>query len=106
MKYTYPFLLCIAVLAIAYYQFLWLQGLGFPDGHITDFERSCMSLYKAFIVASIVYGIYFIYIGIRAMRNRVHAKFIAPLVTYIFVGLATAGIEYYFWLYLDHGGGG
>jgi hypothetical protein len=36
-------LLGIAVLAVAACDYVWLQGLGFPDGHLTELDRATMS---------------------------------------------------------------
>jgi hypothetical protein len=42
-------LLSIAVLAIAAFDYVWLQGLGFPDGHLTELDRARIPIHRVFI---------------------------------------------------------
>lgn len=38
-----------------------VQSMGFPDGHVTDFERGTRILFYSFAALSVFFGFYFFY---------------------------------------------
>jgi hypothetical protein len=106
MKYAYPFLLCIIVLAVALYQFLGLQLVGFPDGHVTDYDSYAVPLYTSFATVNVIFGIYFGSIGVIAIKNREHVSAVIAILLYALLCSVVIGVDYYLWISFDHGQGG
>ena len=89
------FLLGVAILAVASYDYAWLQGLGFPDGHLTELDRSRVPLHRVFIGLGVLCGLYFLYLaGIESERGRPR-RMLAVMLLYLSIVLITVLIDWH-----------
>lgn len=105
MRYVYPFLLCFVTLAVALYQFLTLQYAGFPDGHLTDYDRYAVPLHTAFAFLSVAFSLYFGIGGAIAIKKRAHTRIIMAMIFYALICTVIFGVDYYLWSNFEHGQG-
>ena len=94
------------MLAIAAYDYVWLQELGFPDGHVTELDRARIPLYIVFIGLSILSGLCSLYLASIASTERRRIRLLAIICLYLVVSLATLLIDWHLRSYLDAGTGG
>jgi hypothetical protein len=99
-------LLSIAALAIASYDYVWLQGLGFPDGHLTELDQSRIPLHSVFIGMSALCGMCSLYLAASASAKRRQIGMLAVMFFYLAIGLATVLIDWHLSSHLDAGTGG
>lgn len=86
--------------------YLWLLGVGFPDGYITELDRARIPLHKMFSILSLVYCVYFLYAGWTASDNLIAGKLLLAASIYIALFGIIAFADYFLSLRLDHGIGG
>ncbi|MBS1956902.1 MAG: hypothetical protein JST89_22125 [Cyanobacteria bacterium SZAS-4] len=103
----------ITLIATAAISFLGLQEValfGFPDGHITDYERAAEPVLNVSFYLLAVLALYFlsvtIFSGIRKNHPKVFATALAMVALLVLV--VTVGVPLYFgrYLALDNGVGG
>lgn len=84
----------------------YIDGLGFPDGFITELEYAERRLAYVFIGISIVLGACFIYLGKVASRKKVGKQLCAAIILYLLSVIVVSLLDYYYRLHLTDGGGG
>jgi hypothetical protein len=94
------------MLAIAACDYIWLQGLGFPDGHLTQLDRARIPLHGVFIGLSVLGGLCALYLAAIAPAKRRQSWLLAVIFIYLAIGIATALIDWYLSSYLEAGTGG
>jgi hypothetical protein len=99
-------LLGLAVLAMAAYEYAWLQGLGFPDGHLTDLDRARIPLRSAFIGLSVLCGLCFLLLARIGPGGQRRIWLLAAIGLYLAIVLATFSSDWHLSTYLDAGAGG
>ena len=99
-------LLSIAGLAFAAYDYVWLQGLGFPDGHLTELDRARIPLHTVVIGLTVLVGLYSLSLAFLASADRCRRGGRAVIVLYLAIGLAALLIDWHLGSYLDAGTGG
>jgi hypothetical protein len=100
------FLFGIAVLAVAACDYAWLQGFGFPDGHLTDLDRARIPLHSAFIGLSIVCGLALLGLGALTSGAGRRKGAFSAIAVYALIVFTTLAIDRYLASYLDAGVGG
>ena len=100
------YMLCGLSLAAATYFWLTLEGLGFPDGHLTELERVRQPLYRGFALINILLAPFFGYLGCVS-PNKVINNWM-PRLFFVYLGLmgAFVGLNYYVLPAYFRGGGG
>jgi membrane protease YdiL (CAAX protease family) len=103
MKNKSSYLFSIIALLLGVYFYYDFQLIGFPDGHLTEFEQITKKIYQFYTVIFFLFTLYFFYLGRKSKKNR------KPKLTYIFflvfIGLILI-INYYLKTQLGNGGGG
>lgn len=87
----------------------WENGMaGFPDGHLTDYDKAVHTPYHWLCVASLFFCLYFAWLAIVKSR-KTGLRLALGLVAYLLLIVVPAvALNYYFlhWLQLDNGIGG
>jgi hypothetical protein len=99
-------LLGLAVLAMAAYEYAWLQGLGFPDGHLTDLDRARIPLHGAFIGLSVLCGLCFLLLARIGPGGPRWTWLLVVVALYLSIVLVTLSIDWHLSTSLDAGAGG
>jgi hypothetical protein len=99
-------LLSIAVLAITAVDYVWLQALGFPDGHLTELDRARIPLHSAFIGLGVLGGLCCLYLAAIASAKWRQIGLLAVTFLYLAIGIATLLIDWHLGSYLEAGTGG
>jgi hypothetical protein len=99
-------LLSIAMLAIAAFDYVWLQALGFPDGHLTALDRARIPLHSVFIGLGVLGGLCCLYLAAIASAKRRQIGLLAVTFLYLAIGLVTLLIDWHLSSYLEAGTGG
>ncbi len=89
---------------IAYFGFIY--QLGFPDGFISELGRAQRKLAYIFIGVSFILSVWFIYLGMVALRKRIAKPLLAAVILYLVIIVAVLLLDYYFRLNLTGSGGG
>jgi hypothetical protein len=84
----------------------YIGWMGFPDGYITECERAEKILYRIFILPEIAFGLFFIYLGWTASKQRITRKLTASLALFILYLIVIIIVDGYLRLHLDNGRGG
>jgi hypothetical protein len=84
----------------------YIHRLGFPDGFITELGYAERRLAYLFIGISVLFGLYFIYLGKIAPRTEIGKKLAAAILLYLISILSLALIDYSYHLQLVGGTGG
>ena len=102
---SFGFATLALLLPVAIYV-MYIQYLGFPDGHLTELERAERLLYWPFTAVSIILGIFLHYSYWKTYINKTGRKLTIPVLLYFLLLIVFGLIEYYFRLHLEHGTGG
>lgn len=99
------FLSAIALLSAALV-YMSTIAMGFPDRHLTEFERAAKPLLIGYSIVAVRFGLLFWGLARFFSKTQTRVVFCYSLVLFVFlvIGLGT----FYFYLHanLDHGGGG
>jgi hypothetical protein len=84
-----------------------IQMAGFPDGHITDYERSIKVSFMLYNGLNICFSLILICIGFSSRTRNMKLAFIM-MIHLVVASIAIFGIIYYYkyYLELDYGIGG
>jgi hypothetical protein len=93
------------VLAICLKVF-YIDMAGFPDGHLTELERSELVLFKAFAGLALVFSGYCLRCGLSSSRLGVGKRFGIASALFALITLAVIATDYVLRSNLNHGGGG
>jgi len=69
----------VLCLLLTLWCYVELSGMGFPDGHITPYDRSTMGPLKILAVACGVQSLYFLFVGFRSGMVRTVSVFLGIL---------------------------
>jgi hypothetical protein len=89
---------------LIYLEYIYL--LGFPDGFITELGYAERRLAYLFVGISVLFGLYFIYLGQIAPRMEIGKKLAATLILYLISLLTIALIDYTYRVHLMGSTGG
>lgn len=84
----------------------WLRDLGFPDGHLTEWDRARRVLGNLFTGTSVAAGLGLFFLGARARKHAIARPLRIALVVYVAFTLVMLGLDQYLGVRLDRGGGG
>ena len=101
---SYSFGLFSWLLSLVVY--MYLDGLGFPDGHITELGRADRKLLTPFTGLGFLSGCYFLYLGIRTSKLRDNKQLLVGIVLFTWLLTLALFAHYQLSLYLDDGFGG
>jgi len=76
------FLCCAFSLVIAFFFWLIIKDIGFPDGHITDFDRVKKVVNSIGIFISFMFSGYSIYTGVFNQKKNRISMFVKCLLGY------------------------
>jgi hypothetical protein len=101
-------LLGIAIVVwVAVFAVYWtLRGLGFPDGHLTELDRTAKILGQLFIWASIPFALYCSVFPVTKPGPRAIKRFSIVSAVYAIAVLGLIGLRIHYGMTLDHGRGG
>lgn len=106
MNKILAFILSLVSLLIGGYLLLEFQGLGFPDGHLTELELSLEKLYPFYIFIYVLFAGYFLYLGFIQQANNPILKPRSTLVSFVVFFIFMLFVNGYLASILDHGAGG
>ncbi len=105
-RYLSLFLGFITLIMLVFGYLEYVHNLGFPDGYISEFSRAGKIFYKILVGPFLTLGLYFIYLGWNASKQKINKKLIIAVIILIFCIAAVVIIDNYLFLHLDHGQGG
>ncbi|MEP6667660.1 MAG: hypothetical protein ABJF10_00820 [Chthoniobacter sp.] len=81
---------------------------GFPDGHLTDYDKAIATPYHYLCIASLLFCLYFAWLAIVKSRKTGLRLMLGFAVYLLVIVLPAVALKYYFlhWLQLDNGIGG
>ncbi len=82
--------------------FFYIRDFGFPDGYISELQRSERVLYTIFSIPGIIIAFYLFYYGKKNERRKI----ILFLFFYFVLIFLVVLLDFFFRLHLDHGQGG
>ena len=87
-----------------------LSMFGYPDGHLTEFERAVFIPLKSVTVLHAVFALYFLFLYFKSISHRLSRKMVmrSGFIYMLLVCFTFGAIPWYFgrFLRLDQGGGG
>ena len=99
------FLSAIALLS-AVLVFMCTISMGFPDGHLTEFERAAKPLLLGYSIVALLFGLLFCGLARFFSKTQSRAVFRYSFVIFIFLLIGIGTFYFYLKANLDHGGGG
>lgn len=97
---------CVALASSLLIYMTFINGLGFPDGFITELGYAERKLAGIFIGLNIISGPYFLFLGMVAKKKPIGNKLLAAIALYSIFIIGISLVDYYFRLHLMGGGGG
>jgi len=81
---------------------------GFPDGHLTDYDKATSAPYHYLCIASLLFCLYFAGLAILKTRKAGLRLALGCVAYLLVIVLPAVALKYYFlhWLKLDNGIGG
>lgn len=83
------------ILLFVFLVFYEMSMAGFPDGHITEYDRAMQVPLTIFNWISIAFSIFFIYISIRSVA-KVKQKFVIAFLLHLILCVLLYCIRYYY----------
>ena len=100
-------LLFLIVICIPIFIYItYIQYLGFPDGHLTELDRTEKTLFNYFIIISILFIVISLYLGFIKVKIRSLFSLLMLFFSYIFILVIFYGISLYLSTILKDGVGG
>lgn len=98
---------CFLVCSLAMTGYLWwgLQLYGFPDGHLTEFDRARVPWDQGYLVLNLVWGLFFGWV-VRAGRDGTAVNVRFPVCLYLVSFGLYLAVVYSLGLTCEHGQGG
>ena len=99
----------LIVFLFTYVLYYEIAMAGFPDGHLTDYDRAVKLPFTICNWINVVFGLYLLYLGFIAKAERPGRKVLITVLLFILFNVITLyGMAYYYkdYLGLDHGQGG
>lgn len=106
MRNLFSYLLAVASFLLMIYFYYDVQNLGFPDGHLTEYDKMLQGMYPVYMAICLVFTLSFFYLA-RKKESKSLNKW--SKIAFILFGLFILTIlllYYYFGIHLDHGRGG
>ncbi len=100
------FIASIALFSSLYIYMTFINGLGFPDGFITELDNAERKLACIFIGVNIFSVSYFFFLGMVAQKKPIGNKLLAAIALYLIFILAIYLVDYYCRSHLMGSGGG
>jgi hypothetical protein len=102
--------LAIVAFSSSYFGFQEVVFFGFPDGHITDYEKAVTPALKALFATLVPFGVYFLTVTVSsaALIRSKRCFGIVVAIAVLILLVINLGIPWYFGTYLalDNGVGG
>lgn len=104
------FLLALATFVFALMGFVNLSWAGFPDGHLTEYDRATRTLLTILLWGHLALGLYFFRLAIPdlTLRTKVVRFLITLTALILLIAFTEIAVPWYFvnYLGLDNGHGG
>lgn len=100
------FTCALVALIVAFFCYLWLTGLGFPDGYISDLDRALRWLYRFFAVLNLIFALWLFHASFRSSREALKSRILTAAAFYLAGAGLTVIVHYALCLRLDAGAGG
>lgn len=100
------FIGCASLVLIFLIFLIYIHGLGFPDGFISELGYAERKLAYVFILAGFTFGSYFFYLGWVAPRKPIGNKLAAAFILYLIFVIGISIIDNYYQSHLAGSGGG
>lgn len=100
------YFLSIIALLSAILIYMSTISMGFPDGHLTEFERAMKPLFMGYSIAALLFGILFFGLARFSSKTFSTTTFYVSIVLFVFLVLVSIVLYVYFNANLDHGAGG
>ena len=103
---TTAYFLTVTALLSAILTYMSTVSMGFPDGHLTEFERAVKPLFIRYSVFAILFGILFYMVARFSVKTLSRFVFYFSLVFFILAIIGVIFLYVYAHSNLNHGGGG
>ncbi|TMM59387.1 hypothetical protein FEE95_08135 [Maribacter algarum] len=81
-------------------------SMGFPDGHLTEFEHAVKPLFISNSILALLFGILFYGLARFSSKTRSRVIFYFSFVLFVLLIIGLIVLYFYFSSNLNHGGGG
>ena len=85
---------------------IYIGGLGFPDGHLTEYEHKLKIALKIFAFPFVIVNIYLMYLGVLSQQKNIQKNLIVTLCLFFLLALMFALTEFTLYQNFEHGQGG
>jgi len=100
------YFLSIIALLSAILAYMSTISMGFPDGHLTEFERAIKPLLIWFSTVALLFGILFYGLARFSSKTYSNVVFYFSLGLFVVLVIGLSALYFYFGSNLDHGRGG
>jgi hypothetical protein len=87
---------CIALASSFFIYMTYINGLGFPDGFISELAHAERRLAYIFIAVSLTLGSFIVYLGSVASRKSTRYKMSAVITLYVISVIVISLVDYYY----------
>lgn len=100
------YVLSVVALLSAILSYMSTVSMGFPDGHLTEFEFAIKPLFITYSILALLFGIFFY--GLARFSSKKYSKvlFYFTFVLFVLLAIGLIVLYFYFKTNLNHGGGG
>jgi len=103
---TAAYFLSVIALLSAILTYMNTVSMGFPDGHLTEFERAAKPLFIGYSILALLFGIAFYLLARFSSKKYSSLAFYFCVVLFMLLVSALIVLYFYFSSNLNHGGGG
>lgn len=106
VRFLAYFLALVAFFFLGIGYFEYVHHLGFPDGHVTDYQRAAKILYFVLAGPMVALGCYFLFLGYTAQGPGSKLKLSLALSIFLLAIILSFAANHCLFVHLDHGQGG
>ena len=103
---TRAYILSVIALLSAILSYMSTVSMGFPDGHLTEFEIAIKPLLISYSILGLLFGILFYGLARFSLKTYSKVAFYLSFVLFILLILGLVLLYFYFKTNLNNGGGG
>jgi len=100
------YILAIILFVVAAMLYLATDSKGFPDGHLTELDRTERPLFYVSSILSLLAGFFLLYLARFKKTTNTNRTFYRTLIFLFLVVLIIGSLDWYFVKTLDYGLGG
>lgn len=100
------YFLSVAAILSAVLSYISTVSMGFPDGHLTEFELALKPLFTGHSILALFLGILFYGSARSSSKSYFKVVFYSSLALFIILVIGLVLLHFYFRSNLDHGHGG